>query len=470
MPSLRYLPVAGTADLSCTMCAGLGLGGDSRPLAPDWLKRSGYTHLLRGCGPAAVDDGGLTIARVVHEPRSVPEEAWLVIEKIDAKLVRDLPEGLRVVWMPRRSGVDLADQARLWPRERCRDLHIYWPHFRKLSQFGWTWKELLRQQRHLWNSFPHIQWSLPHGWDHFNPEVELETAPVPYVLDRRRPEFAPEISVIIPSYDSLATLRSTVTETLNNQANFDFEVIVADDGSRDGTPEWLASRCDDRRLIALRLPRPEARVMGAGGFRAGIARNAAAAVARGRILLFLDADILIPPNYLEEHWRLHACWDLVQGTRLQLKHEPERVWTYAEVAASDLETLSEYWGEFQSRDWKDLDSKWKFTSTFCLSIARDRFFALGAFRRSFNKYGFEDTDLGYRADRAGMRFHRSETPVYHFKHPVRRSEYRRQARRKSFLLRDSARVFFLNNPQREVFEAIPHYLEPALDWRERFSW
>ena len=95
---------------------------------------------------------------------------------------------------------------------------------------------------------------------------------------------------------------------------------------------------------------------------------------------------------------------------------------------------------------------------------------MGGFRRSFNRYGFEDTDLGFRAMQAGLRFHRSATPVYHFKHPENRSEFKRQAKIKNRLLRNSARVFFLNNPQPQVLEAIPQYLYSPLSWREVLQW
>jgi GT2 family glycosyltransferase len=118
----------------------------------------------------------------------------------------------------------------------------------------------------------------------------------------------------------------------------------------------------------------------------------------------------------------------------------------------------------EATPWEEMTDKWKFTSTFCLSLKRATFFELGAFRRSFNKYGFEDTDLGYRADRAGLRFFRSSTPVYHFRHDRRRSEYNHSEKKKHRLLRDSARVFFLNNPNPEILKALPRLIGKEPTW------
>jgi glycosyltransferase involved in cell wall biosynthesis len=95
----------------------------------------------------------------------------------------------------------------------------------------------------------------------------------------------PFISVIIPTYNRLELLRETVN-SVRNQSFTDFEIIVVNDGSTDGTAEWLAEQ-NDIVTISQR--------------NQGIAssRNNGAAGAQGRWLAFLDHDDLWAPTKLE---------------------------------------------------------------------------------------------------------------------------------------------------------------------------
>jgi glycosyltransferase involved in cell wall biosynthesis len=88
----------------------------------------------------------------------------------------------------------------------------------------------------------------------------------------------PFISVIIPTYNRVELLRETV-ESVRNQTFQDFEIIVVNDGSSDGTSDWLGAQPD------LQVIEQENRGIAAS-------RNAGAATARGRWLAFLDHDDL----------------------------------------------------------------------------------------------------------------------------------------------------------------------------------
>ncbi len=108
------------------------------------------------------------------------------------------------------------------------------------------------------------------------------------------PETQPFISVIIPTFNRLDLLKETV-ESVRNQTFNDFEIVVVNDGSTDGTGEWLRAQKD---VCALEQE------------NSGIAtsRNNGAAVARGAWLAFLDHDDLwareklrIQADYLREN-------------------------------------------------------------------------------------------------------------------------------------------------------------------------
>ncbi|MGF1478662.1 MAG: glycosyltransferase family 2 protein [Cyanophyceae cyanobacterium] len=98
----------------------------------------------------------------------------------------------------------------------------------------------------------------------------------------------PQISVIIPAYNAEATIAETI-ESVQQQTVSDFEIVVIDDGSRDRTPEVLASIAEPR----LRLFQEEN-----GGV--ATARNRGFARATGEFIAFLDADDLWTPNKLEQ--------------------------------------------------------------------------------------------------------------------------------------------------------------------------
>jgi glycosyltransferase involved in cell wall biosynthesis len=107
----------------------------------------------------------------------------------------------------------------------------------------------------------------------------------------------PEISVVIPTYNRLETL-SRVLPTLLRQdlEPSQYELLVCDSNSIDGTAEYLAGLAPAHGNLR--------HLAGPYSGRAA-ARNAGIAQARGGIVLFNDADIFASPDLLSTHLRRH---------------------------------------------------------------------------------------------------------------------------------------------------------------------
>jgi glycosyltransferase involved in cell wall biosynthesis len=113
----------------------------------------------------------------------------------------------------------------------------------------------------------------------------------------------PRLSVIIPCYNSEATLGAQLSALAAQACGFTWEVIVADNGSRDSTVAVAES---------FRGRIPALRVVDASARRgAAYARNTGASAAAGTALLFCDADDEMAPGYLDTMGRALEAHDFV---------------------------------------------------------------------------------------------------------------------------------------------------------------
>jgi len=97
----------------------------------------------------------------------------------------------------------------------------------------------------------------------------------------------PLVSVVIPTRDRCGALERALA-SVEAQRFRNFEVVVVDDGSVDGTAAWLRLNRSSVSLVEIQQP---------GG--AAAARNLGVARARGEIIAFLDDDDVWRPSYLE---------------------------------------------------------------------------------------------------------------------------------------------------------------------------
>ena len=103
------------------------------------------------------------------------------------------------------------------------------------------------------------------------------------------------ISVIVPAYNASSSVVRCLT-SIDNQTYWNFELIVVDDGSTDGTGRICDSLATEDRRV---------RVIHQKNAGVAAARNAGLAAAKGEWILFIDSDDYVEPDYLET--LLGAC-------------------------------------------------------------------------------------------------------------------------------------------------------------------
>ena len=110
------------------------------------------------------------------------------------------------------------------------------------------------------------------------------------------------VSVVVPSHNRLALLPSTVA-SVQAQSHANWQLLIVDDGSSDGTPGWVRrlSQKDCRiQLLERASYRPEAH-------GAQVCRNLGLQKCAGEAVLFLDSDDLLAPDCLRRRLAVLAA-------------------------------------------------------------------------------------------------------------------------------------------------------------------
>jgi GT2 family glycosyltransferase len=198
-----------------------------------------------------------------------------------------------------------------------------------------------------------------------------------------------DISVVIPTRNRAGQLaRPLEALACQSYPRDGFEVLVVDNGSTDNT-QAVAAQFEGRfahfRLLSESQP---------GAARA---RNRGIRESAGEIVLLLDDDVVPSPRLLEEHWQAHQRNP--QSATLGRVTFP---WNGSESPFRWVLThRPEYLQSFRFADPENVPFNHFYSCN--VSVPRSAFACVGLFDEEFRAYGFEDTDLGYRLARSGVR-------------------------------------------------------------------
>ena len=97
------------------------------------------------------------------------------------------------------------------------------------------------------------------------------------------------ISVIIPLYNAENTILAALDSVKNQEGNFDFEVLVINDGSTDKSAEKVQQFIDENPQLNIQLIHQDNKGVSS-------ARNAGLRLAKSEFIAFLDADDVWLPH------------------------------------------------------------------------------------------------------------------------------------------------------------------------------
>jgi GT2 family glycosyltransferase len=191
----------------------------------------------------------------------------------------------------------------------------------------------------------------------------------------------------MPSCDALERTRTALDALRRNaEPGFPLEIVVVDNGSRDGSREWLAQQ-PDVTLVA-----------NATNEGAPRARNQALRHVHGARVCFMDNDVVVTPGWLARlarHMELDPFAACVGPLADRAAHGQEVAFDAAQgspdARADEIARANP--GGFRLAS---------LLSSFLVLVRREALEAVGGFDERFSPWGFEDDDLTLRCVLAGF--------------------------------------------------------------------
>lgn len=248
-------------------------------------------------------------------------------------------------------------------------------------------------------------------------------------------------SIVIPTYNRAKILAITLACLCNQKTIYDYEVIVADDGSKENIEEIVR---EFESLLNIKYVRQKDY-----GYQLCAVRNLGLRAAKYNYVAILDCDMAPNPLWVQSYMELLAVDDNVAliGPRKYIdtsKHtyldflsqkslinEIPEIITNNQVAGKVEQNKSVDWRieHFKNTDNLRLcNTPFRFFSGGNVAFAKKWLFRAGWFDEEFTHWGGEDNEFGYRLYREGCYFRSVEGAMaYHQEPPGKENETDRAA-------------------------------------------
>ena len=208
------------------------------------------------------------------------------------------------------------------------------------------------------------------------------------------------VSIIIPVFNKLDFTKGCIEAIYENTHVADFEIIVVDNASTDGSAEYLAELRHKKDNVIVVSNKENAGFAGAN--------NQAAKIANSKYLVFLNNDTEVQPDWLK------AMLNIVEndnevgivGSKLlypdnTIQHAG--VWILDHRPSGDpLLAMNAYVNQAQDFAPANQSMTYQAVTAACMLVSKDRFLQLGGFDEGFWN-GYEDVDLCFRFAEQGLK-------------------------------------------------------------------
>ncbi|MBU1289932.1 glycosyltransferase family 2 protein [Patescibacteria group bacterium] len=216
-----------------------------------------------------------------------------------------------------------------------------------------------------------------------------------------------KLSVVIPTYNRRDTLIETL-KAFSRQSYKNFEIIIVDDGSTDGTEEVVKGI-----NLSLKIKYIFQQNKGPAS-----ARNLGIKQAKNEIIFFTGDDIIPSENLLEEHINIHRTANENISVLGYTKWAPQiRITPFRKY-------ITDYHFAYPSiNDENNVD--WGYFYTSNVSIRKKFLEKTELFDEEFPYAAYEDSELGYRLFKNGMRTVFNKKAVAYHNHPINFKSYQK---------------------------------------------
>ncbi|HEY0787487.1 MAG TPA: glycosyltransferase, partial [Thermoanaerobaculia bacterium] len=243
----------------------------------------------------------------------------------------------------------------------------------------------------------------------------------------------PYFSVVIPTHNRITTLLRVLGALGAQKEAPAFEVVLVDDGSTDATAAVIGQAIAEARF-SFRLHFETQANTGPGR-----ARNRGTSLARGAFVVFIGDDTVPEPEFLAEHAKTHR----ESGDDPLVACLGYTGWPASEPVTPFMDHVNDWGLQFGYRMIEDgAIVPFNFFYTSNISIARA---TLGAtpFDTTFPAAAWEDIELAYRLDKAGLKIRYNAAAVTRHYHRMDVDSFGRR----QFTAGRSGAIFFAKHPE-----------------------
>ncbi len=206
------------------------------------------------------------------------------------------------------------------------------------------------------------------------------------------------ISVVIPTYNRKPILEKCLNalekQEFKDTIISNYEVVLIDDGSTDGTLKWLEENKENFTHV---------HCFSQDHLGPAAARNLGVTKANGDIIIFIDSDLVVTETFLQCH-----ADALIKGEKTL---GSDRLFTYgAVINTCNFENPT-------SEPYKITDFSAAYFATGNVAIAKKWLEKAGLFDTRFQLYGWEDLELGVRLKQLGLQLIKCPEAVGYHWHP-----------------------------------------------------